>query len=138
MSDIFAIATRKKLRFPAVGRLAGLLSVEDVWDLPLKAKRDGDASLNELALLLDAEVAKQPRKSFVDDETTDTVVTGDSLRLEIVLAIIAVKKEEAKVKESAVVRAGQIQQLDQLITQKQNEALAGKSIEELQAMRAAL
>lgn len=134
MSNIFAIATRKKLRFP----VAGSLSVEDVWDLPLKARREGQLNLDGLAFALNEVVEKQPRKSFVDDAPTTADNSDDALRLAIVLEIISVKKAELAAKENEAVRAGRANQLDELIARKQNQELEGKSLEELQAMRNAL
>jgi hypothetical protein len=108
---LFAEATRRKLRFP----IGGSISVEDVWDLPLKPRGNRpEPSLNELAQIL-----------------TDLV----EKLLEIVLAVIRVKKAEAKAKEGAVAQASQLSELDALIARKRQDALANLSLEELEKRR---
>lgn len=137
-NNLFATATRKKLRFP----IGGSISVEDVWDLPLKARanRPTEPSLNELAVILNDHVEALPRRSFVDDE--DETQAADPhdvvLKLEIVKTIIAVKKAEAKAKEGAAVKAGQVSELDALIARKRQAEMENLSLEELEARRKAL
>lgn len=135
---LFAEATRRKYRFP----INGLISVEDVWDLPLKARPTrNEPSLNELAQILTDSVEALPKRNFIDDEA-DAASKSDpqhlAAKLEIVLAVIQVKKEEAKAKTSAAVQAGQLSELDALIARRKQDDLAGKSVAELEAMRAAL
>lgn len=135
ISNLFAYATRKKLRFP----IGGQISVEDVWDLPLKAKREGQPSLDELAQTLDDQVRASPRRSFVDDEGSEPSEKSlTQIKLDIVLAVIAVKKEEANAKETAVVRAGQARVLDEAIQRKKDEKLGSMTLEELEVERAKL
>lgn len=138
IDNLFAVATRRKYRFPATGNTGGTLNVEDVWDLNLKAKREGAASLDELAQKLDDEVQKLPRRSFVDDNATESSDTDARNKLEIVLHIIQVKKAEAKANETAAVRAGEAAKLDALIQRKENQELENLDITELQKRRAAL
>lgn len=132
--NIFAVATRRKLRFP----ISGSISVEDVWDLPLKSKRDHGADLDKLAQILDAEVEKLPRRSFVDEEVQTSENSEVLLKLEIVKAIIATKKEEAASKQAEVVNAAKLRDLDALIARKKDAALENLSVEELEKLRANL
>lgn len=134
LNNIFAKATQLKLRFP----IAGSISVEDVWDLPLKAKREGHADLDVLAQTLDELVSKEPRRSFVDDAVEGAEDSHNSLKLEIVLAVIAYKKDVKRQREGAVVAAGQARVLDDAIQRKKDEQLSNMSLEELQAERAKL
>lgn len=134
INDLFAFATRNKLRFP----ISGSISVEDVWDLPLKAKREGSPSLDELAQTLDDAVQTLPRRSFVDDSEGTSEKSVAQLKLDLVLFVIDVKKREAAGKQAAVVRESQARQLDELIARKQNQELEGKSVEELRALRDSL
>lgn len=135
--DLFAFAARRKLRFQELG---GSLSVEDVWDLPLKAvSANRQNSLDLLAQKLQEQVDRIPRRSFVDDEQTEASDPSYAKeKLEIVLAIIAVKKAERKAREGEAQRNAEASQLDALIARKQNQELENLSIEELQKRRAAL
>lgn len=129
--NIFAVATRRKLRFP----ISGSITVEDVWDLPLKSKRDHGADLDKLAQILDAEVEKLPRRSFVDEEVQTSENSEVLLKLEIVKAIIATKKEEASSKQTEIVNAAKRRDLDALIARKKDAALESLSVEELEKIR---
>jgi hypothetical protein len=132
---LFAEATRRKLRFP----IGGSISVEDVWDLPLKPRGNRpEPSLNELAQILTDQVEKLPKRNFIDDDEEQAAKadpTHLATKLEIVLAVIRVKKAEAKAKEGAVAQASQLSELDALIARKRQDALANLSLEELEKRR---
>ena len=130
---MFDLATRQKLRFSTS---VGLLSTEDLWDLPLISDRNPNLDdlakgLNRLLKLESDEV------SFVNpakDKTNETL----KLAFEVVKHIIAVKVEERDTALLAKQRHDKKQQILQLINQKENEKLAGHSLEELQEMVTAL
>ena len=131
---LFAEATRRKLRFP----INGSISVEDVWDLPLKPGKRPEPSLNELAQILTDQVEKLPKRNFIDDDEEQAAKadpTHLATKLEIVLAVIRVKKAEAKAKEGAAVQASQLNEIDALIARKRQDALANLSLEELEKRR---
>ena len=104
----------------------GNLSVEDLFDLSLTA-------LDKIAVQLNDELEKSPRKSFISDVNPDNSLLN--LKFNIVKDVINVKLEQKQAREIAKSNLAQRHQLDELITQKENEALAGKSLEELKAMR---
>lgn len=136
---LFAEATRRKYRFNT--GYGGSLSVEDVWDLPLKARMNrSEPSLNELAQTLTDQVEQLPKKNFVDDDEVAAKADPQNYasKLEIVLAVISIKKGEAKAKTAATVNASQVAELDALILRKQQAALEDLSVEELQAKRNSL
>ena len=81
---LFEIAARNKYRFPTS---KGLMSVEDIWDLPLK----GDCSLNSIALVINNFI-KSVSEDFVDDKPFVDKETIN--KLDIVKHIISVVKEE--------------------------------------------
>lgn len=128
--SLFEKATRLKLRFPSS---AGNLNVEDLWDLPLKSERTNRASLNNVAQLANAKVKANEEESFVDAPSPGSTV--DQLRLDVVKHVIAVRIEENKAKTEAAANRAHNAKIDALIEKKQDEALAGKSIEELQALK---
>lgn len=131
--DIFAIASRKKLRFDTP---QGLLCAEDLWDLPLKTTRAGRASLDGIAVQLNKEIKESDTTSFVDEAPA----ANDDLKtqFDIALHIIAVRKAENQAEETKRANAEKKQQILSLIADKQNEELKGKSLEELNALVAAL
>lgn len=125
MNSIFEMATREKFRFPYKGNI----SVEDLWDLSVQA-------LDQVFKTLNAEIKQSKEESLLatkskEESTLDT-------KIQIVRYIVAVKQEEANKAKTAKANKEQKQKLLALIEEKKNEALAGKSIEELMAMAAAL
>lgn len=121
---MFDKATRLKLRFESN---KGLLSVEQVWDLSLTA-------LNEIA----KDLNRQIKAANVDDEdfigNDKKVNPAVQLSFDIVKHIISVKLAERDEQAQAADKKVHNQAILELIQQKQQEALAGKTVEELQAM----
>lgn len=128
--NIFEIASKKRLRFDSK---VGLLSVEDLWDLPLTSKTK--ASLDEVAITINNRL-KQQTESFVTE--TSAVNAEDSLKMEIVKHIIGVRKAETAAAAERIKRQEQRARIDALIQQKQDEALASTPLEELVKLRDSL
>lgn len=129
---MFEQATRMKLRFNTP---QGQLVVEDLWDIPLTSTTN-KANLDAIAVGLYAELNSNRNISFVNNGST-----GDQtlqLKFDIVKHIIDVRKAENASAVEARARKDQKQRLLELINQKENESLAGKSIDELRKMVEAL
>lgn len=123
--NIFEVAVRNKYRFP----YKGLISVEDLWDLPL-------TGLDSVFKALNAKKKQSAEESLLEvkspeDEIVDT-------QIEIVKYIVSVKKAENAERLLAKERKEQKQKIMNILANKQDEALKGKSIEELQQMLADL
>lgn len=125
---MFEKATRLKLRFDTI---AGQLSTEDLWDLPLTSKRSS-VNLDDLAIALDKELKETNTTSFVQ-KTTKSNDTA-RLKFEIVLHVIKIRQAETEATEQKRANAERKQRILELIAEKQDEALAGKSVEELNAL----
>jgi hypothetical protein len=133
---MFEKASRLKLRFESP---KGLLSVEDLWDLPLTSTRNG-ANLNDLAKAMNRELKASAEEDFVNQTATaDSIIrTLLQLRFDIVKHIINVRLAEnaaAKAKADAKEKKDRILAI---IERKQNEKLEGASLEDLQKMVAEL
>ena len=119
--SMFEIATRKKYRFP----FRGSLTVEDLWDLSL-------VQLDTIYKTLSKEArTEKEEESLMSDKKEDQDLLN---KLEIVKHIFSVKKTEAEAEANAMEKKRQKERLLELIAQKQDAALADKSIEELTAM----
>jgi len=128
--NIFEQASKQKVRFETS---QGHLSSDDLWDLPLTSKT-GRANLDEIAMGLHRQLKDvSDVVSFVDDvkEPKNIALT---LQFDIVKHIIedrkAVKDKAMKEKESADKK----QLILGIIAQKQNAALEGQSVEDLEKM----
>lgn len=76
--NIFEYATRHKLRFAS---MRGDLTVEQLWDVPLRAK--DDFNLNVIAKAVSKVLKEETEESFVE-----TARTALHLRLETALALV--------------------------------------------------
>ena len=129
----FEIATRKKFRFDTY---KGQVTVEDLWDLPLTAT-NGRPNLDDIAKELYKKMKDESEMSFV--KPTSQVSKEFNIikaKFDIVKHIIDVKLAEAEAAKKAKEIKARNQRILGLIAQKEDEALASKSKEELLAMLA--
>lgn len=118
----FKLASQQKLRFHTV---KGMLSTEQLWDLSLE-------ELDALAVSLETEHKESGKKSFL----TKTSVKDRTakLRFDVVLDVLNTKVEEAQALQEAFEIKEHNKKIIQLISEKQDESLKGKSIKQLEAM----
>ena len=111
----------------------GVLSLEDLFDLPL-TKNNG-VNLDAVAIEINNQLQeKQGSTSFVQSTTENTAeINKLETMLEIVKTIIKQRQDENEAKLKRAELASKRKQLQELINQKQGEALASLSLEELQA-----
>lgn len=126
--NIFEQATRAKIRFSTP---VGMLSVEDLWDLPLTSTR-ARANLDDVARLLDAELKSTSSVSFVNDVSEVNAKT--KLAFDVVIHVINTKIAEQKASQEAAVIREKKQKIMAIIEQKQDAALSAASLDDLHAM----
>jgi len=127
MSNIFEQASKLKLRFATEKGMQ--TTTEDLWTLSLE-------SLDAIAVAVDKQLDTAGKKSFIGKK--DTTNKTLELQLEVLKHIIEVKLEEKATKAARVERNAQLAQLRELAASKSTEALAGKSLEEINKMIAEL
>ena len=125
---MFEKATRQKLRFQTN---KGLLTVEDLWDLPLTSNH-GRTNLDDIARMLHSDLKNDNNVSFVvkvrkSDEPTQVA-------FDIVKHIIDVKLVERDAAQLAATMKEKKQQIMQLIANKEQSALAEMPLDELRKM----
>ena len=120
---MFEKATRMKLRFQSN---KGLLSVEDLWDLPLTSTK-GD-SLDTLAIKYNKEIKETEELSFVEEVRKDSPAR---LMLDILKHIIGVKLNEKKQREKDAENKKERERLLGIVERKQHQADEELSIAEL-------
>lgn len=127
--EIFKKASKKKLRF---NTNRGVLSVEQLWDLPKDEIRQLVIKSREAVKKSSGEV-NDSELSFLD-APVKVKATDDELRFEILKDIYITKKSaEEKAQKKAEARANNKKILE-LIARKQDEALEKKSIKDLEKM----
>lgn len=119
--NLFEKASRLKLRFKTT---AGLVNTEDLWDESLQ-------TLDSIAKSLNKEIKEATEESFIKTRTKSTTVL--ELGFEIVKYVIEVKLAEAEAKKTLAERKALKERYLELISQKENEVLGSKSLDELKA-----
>ncbi len=125
---MFEKATKKKYRFET--QQGALLSVEDLWDLPLQ--HASKPSLDAVAIRLNQTIKQFSEESFVAKKSAGENELQE--KFEIVKHIIAVKQAEEEARQDAAKIRVQNQRIREILDQKKDSELLNKSVEELQAM----
>lgn len=131
---LFEKAARLKLRFDTP---RGQITVEDLWDLPLTSGTN-KPNLDDIAKAAHREVRNSAEtESFV---TPASSAGNDVLQLkfELVKHIIDVRIAERNAAAEATKRRETKQRILEIVAGKEDEALRGKTLEELKAMAEAM
>ena len=123
--DMFEKATREKLRFP----YKGMISVEDLWDVTV-------TELDSIFKQLNSQVKMAQEESLLSIKSPEDEILR--VKIEIVKHIVAVKLAEAEARKQEKTRKEEKQKILAIISEKQDQALHGKTVEELAAMLDAL
>jgi len=131
--NLFEIASRAKLRFETT---KGLISVEELWDIPLQGKA---VSLNELAKAYKKRVAAGQEEDFVamssrTSGNSNAVVELDQIAFELILHVIDVRVKESRAAEEAVAEEQRKSKIREIIAKKKDSALENMSVEELEKL----
>jgi hypothetical protein len=120
--DNFKEASRQQLRFQTT---RGLLTTEQLWDLSV-------TDLDKVAVILDDEYKLSGKKSFLVAKSSKDKTL--KLKFDIVLDILTTKVEEAEEAKVKAENKAHNEKIINLISEKQDEALKGKSVTQLKAM----
>lgn len=132
MQNIFEYASRSKLRFASI---RGELSVEQLWDVPLRSR--DDFNLNSIAKAANKALKEISEESFV--ETTKTAAhTRCEAAMETVKYIIDVKLTEETAATTRAAKKQEKEKLLSILAEKQDGKLSELSERELQKRIAAL
>jgi hypothetical protein len=121
MERMFECAVRNKFRFS----FKGLISVEDLWDL-------SPVSLDSIFKTLNSQLKQTKEESLLNTKTQQDKELD--IKIEIIKYIVKVKLEEDNLRLKAKERKEQKQKILEIMAEKQDESLKGKSIEELTKM----
>jgi len=132
MSNIFEIATRQKLRFTST---KGVLSVEQLWDVPLRSR--DDFNLNAVAKAASKALKEVSEESFVETKKTAEHAEREAA-MEIVKYIIDIKLAEEAAAAARATKKQEKEKLLQILAEKQAGKLSELSEKELQKRIAAL
>lgn len=121
INNLFIMATQHKFRFP----YKGVVSVEDLWDMNVR-------TLDEVFKALNAQ-AKQPKEEslLTAKNKEDRILEA---KIEIVKYIVTAKLEEAEAQRIKAENKEKKRRIAEILADKQDEELRGKSAAELNAM----
>jgi tRNA uridine 5-carbamoylmethylation protein Kti12 len=125
---MFEKLSRMKARFDSP---QGNLTIEDLWDIPLVGHKN-KANLDDIARGLSKQVKESETESFVVKPPKSN--QDDLVKFEAVKHVIAIRLAENDAAKVRMENKQKKHQLLQLITQKENEQLAGQSIDDLRKM----
>ena len=125
--SLIETAVREKYRFQTN---QGLVTVEDLFDLPLQSTRG--VSLDQVAISLNKQIKELGEESFVGETPVGSQKLNN--QLDIVKYVINVKKEANAKAVAAQAEATQKAKIKEILARKQDSALEDLSIEELQKM----
>ena len=123
---MFEAATRNKLRFPS-GR--GPLTVEQLWDVPLRSKDNFD--LNAIAKAINAELKTTAEESFVDSNKSPAQGKLE-LAFDIVKHVITKKVAEEKAAMTRAANQAEKARLLEILAKKQDDKLEGLTEAQIQ------
>ncbi|MBE1490809.1 hypothetical protein [Plantactinospora soyae] len=124
---IFEKATREKFRYPSS---KGLLTTEQLWELPLTAK--SGFSLDDVAKAVNVELKAIDTESFVATETNPAKATLET-KLEVVKHIIAIRLAEDQSAKAAAAKKLEKEKLLAVLGRKQDAVLENLTEAELLA-----
>lgn len=124
---IFEKATREKFRYPST---KGLLTTEQLWELPLTAK--SGFSLDDVAKAVNAELQAIDTESFVATETNPAKATLET-KLEVVKHVIAIRLTEDQAAKAAAAKKLEKEKLLAVLGRKQDAVLENLTEAELLA-----
>lgn len=121
MADLFKVAVKNKYRF----NYKGIISVEDLWDLPVE-------ELDKIYKDLKAQQKNSNEESLLSTVSKEDKVLNN--KIEIIRAIVTDKLAAKERATKAAAQRAQNQRILEIMADKKDAALKEKSIEELQAM----
>ena len=127
--DMFEKATRGKYRFPTS---VGMVTMEDLYDLPLTSNKHNHPNLNDIAKSLNRRLKTEGEEDFVNPE----VEVNRELKVcfEIVKHVIEVKLRERDAAEKAQETRAKKSRILEILAKKQDQELEGKSEDELRSL----
>lgn len=126
-ATLFLQATRHKYRFPSV---KGELSVEQLWDVPLRSK--DDFNLDKVARGVSRELESATEESFVETAKANPAKKVLETKLGIVKQIIAIRLDDEETAKTRADNKLEREKLLKILAEKKEGKLSELSEKELQ------
>lgn len=120
-NKMFIMATQQKFRFP----FKGVITVEDLWDLNVR-------DLDSIFKALNSQKKQNDEESLLSTKSKEDSIL--EAKIEIVKYIVTTKLAEAEQNRIRAEQQKKKNRIAEILADKQDEELRGKSIEELRQM----
>lgn len=120
MDNLFAIATRTKIRFTTS---KGEITTEDLWTLSLE-------SLDSLAVGIDKKLKDSSGQSFIGKKTNANTML--ETQLELLKYVINIKMTEAETRRDKMTKLEEVNTLRDLLGKKKLQGMESMSSEEIE------
>lgn len=120
-NELFIMATKNKFRFP----FKGMVSVEDLWDMNVR-------DLDSVFKALNAQAKQSKEESLLATKSKEDSIL--EAKIEVVKYIVTAKLAEAEAKRVRAEQKEKKNRIAEILADKQDEELRGKSVAELTAM----
>ena len=133
--NIFLEATRRKVRFPSHN---GMLTVEDLWEIPLVTTSSTKASIENIGaglLAKQADLEKIQGASILSNLRRSSEKEMVDLQVELLREVARIRQEENAEKTLAAAKASERARLEALIAEREGKELP---LDDLRKQRDAL
>lgn len=125
VKDIFEYVVRNKVRFP----YKGVITAEDLWDLPV-------TGLDNIFKTLNSQAKQSKEESLLDVKSNEDEILD--IQIAVVKHIVGVKLEEKAAKERKAENRAKKQKIMEIMAARNDKMLENASDEDLQKMLAEL
>ena len=120
-NNLFIMATQNKFRVP----FKGMVSVEDLWDMNVR-------DLDNVFKALNSQMKQTNEESLLATKSKEDSIL--EAKIKIIKFIVTTKLHEAEAKRVRAEQREKRNRIAEILADKQDEELRGKSVEELTAM----
>lgn len=117
-NDLFLRASRLRLRFPSV---VGLLSVEDLWNLPLISTTKAKPSIENIGADLLDQQSKLKGGSILRNLKPSKETSELDLSIEILRVVANILQDEAEAKTLAAAKRSERERLEGIIAERESK-----------------
>ena len=131
MSDLFKKATKQNVVYPTT---KGVLTLNDLWNIPLESKSPTAVTLDSILVSLDTELRKEKAStSFINKSSTSTA-SVKQLAFDVAHEILVERLEDKKANETRLAENQRKARIKELIVEKKEDNLKNLSLEELEKL----
>ena len=117
-NDLFLRASRLRLRFPSV---VGLLSVDDLWNLPLISTSKAKPSIENIGADLLDQQSKLKGGSILRNLKPSKETSELDLSIEILRVVANILQDEAEAKTLAAAKRSERERLESIIAERESK-----------------